>query len=157
MKTLVLYESKFGNTKRVAETIGMQLLAEGPVRVTTIESYKPQFLGGVDLVLVGGATQGHGATPEMRQFLATLRFQAAGMRAIAFDTRLNGPIWLWGSAARDIENELREAGFDVIGPAASFLVTLARHPELHDGELQRAAAWARWSADEVREEQLLAV
>jgi flavodoxin len=157
MNTLVIYESKYGNTEQVAETIGMQLLAEGPVRVATIESFKPQFLAGVDLVLIGGPTQAHRASPAMRKFLQSLEAGPAATRAIAFETRISGPVFVWGSAAREIEAKLRAAKFDVIGPAGSFRVTLARQPELLDGELWRAAEWARWTADEIREEQLLAV
>jgi len=156
MKTLVLYESQHGNTKQIADTIGMQLLGEGPVRVIPIQDYSPHFLTGTDLVLVGGPTRAHGATPAMRQFLSRIQSEPARIRAIAFDTRIKGPVLLWGSASREIHEGLRDAGFDVIGPAASFLVTLARQPELHEGEQTRAADWACELASEVQGEQLLA-
>ncbi len=142
MNTLVLYESEFGNTKKVADHIGKSLEARGPVRLSPIGAFNPSFLEGVDLVFVGGPTQAHSMTVNMRHFLDKLQSRPARIDAAAFDTRIKGPVFLWGSAAKEIETRLRGAGFEAVAEPESFLVTLGKAPVLHPGEDVRAAAWA---------------
>ena len=142
MNTLVLYESEFGNTKKIAGYIGRSLEALGPVRVSPIGGYSPSFLEGVDLLFVGGPTQAHSMTVNMRRFLDKLQSKPAGIEVAAFDTRIKGPSFLWGSAAREIDTRLRGGGFKVVAEPESFLVTLGKAPVLHPGEDARAAAWA---------------
>lgn len=142
MNTLVLYESQFGNTKQVAELIAKELAGKGPVRVCSVGGYNASFLEGVDLLIVGGPTQAHSVTMGMRHFLDRLESKPAGIDAAAYDTRLKGPVFLWGSASREIESKLLGAGFKVIAPPESFLVTMAKEPVLHTGEEQRAQRWA---------------
>ncbi|HUZ87514.1 MAG TPA: flavodoxin domain-containing protein [Candidatus Baltobacterales bacterium] len=142
MNTLVLYESEFGNTRKVAEYIGKSLESRGPVRVSPIGAYNPSFLEGVDLVFVGGPTQAHSMTVNMRHFLERLQSRPAGIEVAAFDTRIKGPVFLWGSAAKEIAMRLRAAGFTAVAEPESFLVTLGKAPLLHPGEDARAAAWA---------------
>ena len=142
MNTLVLYESEFGNTRKIAEHIGKSLEARGPVRVSPVGAYNASFLDGVDVVFVGGPTQAHSMTVNMRHFLDRLQSLPAGIEAAAFDTRIKGPVFLWGSAAKEIDTRLRAAGFDCVAEPESFLVTLGKAPVLHPGEDVRAAAWA---------------
>src|SRR5579864_4983698 len=97
MNTLIVYESQYGNTKHVAELAGEELKAHGPVRVVSIAHYQPAFLEGVDLVLVGGPTQAHGATAHMHEFMNRFVSDPKGIASAAFDTRLSGPIILTGS------------------------------------------------------------
>jgi flavodoxin len=142
MNTLVLYESEFGNTKKIANYIGKSLETRGPVRVSPIGAFNPSFLEGVDLVFVGGPTQAHSMTVNMRHFLDRLQSRPAGIDVAAFDTRIKGPVFLWGSAAKEIDTRLRGDGFESVAEPESFLVTLGKAPVLHPGEDARAAAWA---------------
>jgi flavodoxin len=142
MNTLVVYESQFGNTKKLAELIGKAFEPKGPVRVVGVGSFEPSLTTGIDLLIVGGPTQAHAITPVMREFLDRLEARPAGIPAAAFDTRIKGPVFLWGSAARDIAAKLRGAGFTLIAPPESFLVTLAKQAELYNGETERAVRWA---------------
>ncbi len=147
LNTLVLYESEFGNTKKIADHIGTSLEARGPVRVSPIGAYNPSFLEGVDLVFVGGPTQAHSMTVNMRHFLDKLQSRPAGIEVAAFDTRIKGPVFLWGTAAKEIDMRLRGAGFKKVAEPESFLVTLGKAPVLYPGEDARAAAWAVSVAD----------
>jgi flavodoxin len=142
MNTLVVYESQFGNTRKIAEVIGHEFAFQGPARVVAIGSYTPRDLEGVDLLVIGGPTQAHGMTMHMRQFVAKLESKPLGIPAVAFDTRVKGPAFLWGSAAKEIATKLHFAGFKVVAAPESFLVTLTKEPRLNDGEEQRASAWA---------------
>jgi hypothetical protein len=62
--------------------------------------------------------------------------------AAIFDTRLKGPGFLWGSAAKAIANKFRQAGFQMVALPESFLVEGMKEPHLVDGEAERAHAWA---------------
>jgi flavodoxin len=157
MNILVVYESQFGNTKKVAEAVGKTFEAAGPVRLIGMESFEPSFLAGVDLLVVGGPTQAHGMTGSMGKFLDGLTAKPAGIPAAAFDTRIKGPVFLWGTAARDISAKLRGAGFNLIAPPQSFLVNLAKQPELYEGEIEKAASWASELRGRVEAGQLAAV
>jgi flavodoxin len=143
MNSLVVYESKFGNTHRVADIIGRALGSYGSAPVVDIESADAFKLDKVDLLVVGGPTQAHGMSPPMRAYLDALITKAGtGMRAAAFDTRLKGPGFLWGSAAKGIAEEFRRAGFLLVTPPESFLVEGMKEPQLVDGEATRAQGWA---------------
>jgi flavodoxin len=157
MNTLVVYESQFGNTKKVADAVGKAFEAAGPVRVVGLEGFEPSFIAGVDLLVVGGPTQAHGLTAAMGKFLDGLTAKPAGIPAAAFDTRIKGPVFLWGSASRDIAAKLRGAGFNLIAPPTSFLVNLAKPPELYEGEIEKAASWSSELRGRIEAGQLAAV
>lgn len=143
MNSLVVYESKFGNTQKVAEIIAKALGSHGLARVLEVEDPSALTLDAVDLLVIGGPTQAHGMSPGMRVYLEALISKApAGVRAATFDTRLKGPGFLWGSAAKAIADQLRTAPFVVVAPPESFLVEGMKEPRLVDGAEQRAQAWA---------------
>ena len=80
-------------------------------------------------------------TPDMRSYLD--RLDAASVRArpvAAFDTRVNWPRLLSGSAASGIAKRLEAAGARLVAPEGSFIVDT--QPDLLPGELDRARAWA---------------
>ena len=149
MKSLVVYHSQFGNTKKLADAIARRLEPSGSALVVSVESATPQELGSVDLLVIGGPTQAHGMSPAMRGLMSTVTRQAVGGAvAAAFDTRLAGPVLLTGSAARSIAGRLRNAGVKLVAEPASFLVK-GKEPLLVDGELARAEAWADTLAAQV--------
>jgi flavodoxin len=159
MKSLVLYATRHGNTRRVAEAIGIALERYGSV-TTSLIGPAVKIPPDTDLVVVGGPTEAHGATPELREFMDGLPAAALDdVMSAAFDTRLNWPHWASGSAAEAIASRLDEAGAEVLRPFGSFLVTM--EPHLRDGELARASDWAldlgeRAAATVVRRRALLA-
>lgn len=143
MNTLVVYHSQFGNTKTLAEAIGKTLAAFGPVRLAAIGDPDSQQFENVDLLVIGGPTQAHGASQAVQGFLAPLKARGiVGVKAATFDTRLRGPEILWGSAAKAMATTLRHAGLELLVPPESFLVVGARRPELVGGEIERATNWA---------------
>ena len=64
--------------------------------------------------------------------------RAAG-EAAAFDTRFDKPVWLTGSAAKEIARRLDSKGYEVVG-SQSFFVRATGGP-LGEGEPERAVAW----------------
>ncbi len=165
MRAVVVYESMYGNTHRIADAIGAGLRDRYDVTVLPVAEAGPAVLAEAGLVVVGGPTHAHGMSrattrrsageaaekpasdltmepgalgPGLREWFASLgRYP---VRAAAFDTRVHGPSAITGGAARGVARLLREHGFEVTGKPESFLVT--RHNTLDPGETDRARDWA---------------
>jgi hypothetical protein len=72
MQTLVIYDSKFGNTEKIADAIGRGIGSVSDVRVTSTFEAKEALealASRPDLVFVGGPTQNHGPSAGLRQFV----------------------------------------------------------------------------------------
>lgn len=137
MKIAVVYGSRSGNTRLIAETVAEALRPRGDVALLSAEAAELPL--GTELLIVGGPTEGHQMTPPVKAFLDRLpRLQ--GIQVAAFDTRLRWPIWLSGSAARGIADRLHDLGGVLVAEPESFLVS--REPKLYPGEADRARAWA---------------
>lgn len=143
MKSLVVYHSQFGNTKELAEIIHARLRAFGPSQLVKVTEFTDRMLDGVELLVVGGPTQGHGSSPAIKPFLDVLkRKDLRGIAGAAFDTRLKGPAFVWGSAAKPAAKTLERTGLTLVMPAESFLVGGMKEPQLEAGEVERARTWA---------------
>ncbi|HEY7600237.1 MAG TPA: flavodoxin family protein [Candidatus Limnocylindrales bacterium] len=141
MKTLIVVNSHKGNTRRIAEAIADQLKRHGSAEVVDVDAAASAVRDDIDLLLVGGPTEGHGMTPEMRGYLDGLAASSVRGRAVAaFDTRLGWPRILSGSAGDGIAARLARLDAQVIGPVGSFIVTST--PSLEPGEIERAREWA---------------
>jgi flavodoxin len=141
MKSAVIYATRSGNTKRVAEAIAASLREAGEVAVFPVEE-APSAFGEVDLIVIGGPTEGHGMTAPLKEYMGGLDMVTFARHAVAaFDTRLAWPVILSGSAAAGIADRLRDLGGDLVVAPESFIVD--RTPELRPGELERAAQWGR--------------
>jgi flavodoxin len=148
MKSIVIYASRSGNTRLIAEAIANALGTRGSVELHPIDQAPRTFAAATDLVVVGGPTEGHGMTEPIIAWLDGLTATALdGIAAAAFDTRLWWPRALSGSAASGIAKRLQESGARLAVREESFIVTMK--PALESGELERAAVWAATLADAV--------
>jgi hypothetical protein len=75
----------------------------------------------------------------MRDWLDSIG-PGADRPAVTFDTRVDKPRWLTGSAGRQVARRLRAQGWHLAGSPRSFVVTGTDGP-LVSGELGRARAW----------------
>jgi flavodoxin len=142
MKALVVYDSKFGNTERLARAIAEELGAGEPAVLVAAGAASERDLAGIDLLVVGGPTQGHGLSPALRAFLERIPQEAVrDVPTVTFDTRLSWPRLLSGSAAAGSARRLEKKGARLLVPPESFLVTKGEGP-LAEGELARASSWA---------------
>ena len=144
MNALVLYDSKFGNTARIAEAITLALQETVPTRLSAIEEIGDcdEALSGVDILVVGGPTQRRGISDPLRGPLSCLGDRAlAGTRVAVFDTRLRGSRLVTGSAAARLATLMRRHGAWVVVPPESFIVD-GREGPLHEGEAGHARLWA---------------
>ena len=148
MKSLVVYVTHKGNTQQVAEAVADVLREHGIADALPFDEAPSIVEADVDLFVIGGPTEGHGMTPEERAYLDRLEAATLRGRAVAvFDTRINWPRLLSGSAADGVAKRLREFGARVIEPQGSFIVN--SQPALLSGELHRAREWAAAIAAEV--------
>lgn len=142
MNTLVVYDSMYGNTEMVARAIGAAV--GGEVNVRQASEVSADDLQGVDLLFVGAPTQGGRPTQPVQDLLDRLPPGALqATRAAAFDTRLS---WffvkLFGFAAPKIAAGLQGKGAVLASPPQPFFVK-GREGPLKEGELERAAVWAK--------------
>ena len=153
MKALIVYDSVFGNTEKVARAIGSAVGAEGQVEVMQVGAVQPGQLSGLDLLVVGSPTRGFQMTKPTSSFLNSIPSGALkGVRVAAFDTRMdmNDPapgflkvlIKIFGYAAEPIANRLVKKGGTPAAPPEGFLVAGTEGP-MKDGELQRAVEWGK--------------
>ena len=143
MNALVVYDSQYGNTERIAQAIAGALAERATARLVPLAQAPALPSAGVDLLILGSPTQNRGSAPAMRAFLASLPRQALKDLSVAsFDTRLNKSKWFTGAAAQSIAEALGKLGGSLLVPPESFLVTGKTGP-LVAGETERAASWAR--------------
>ena len=67
MKVLIVYDSAYGNTEKVARAIGGVITGE--VKVLRPGEVNPSELQSLDLLIVGSPTQGGRPTPAIQDFL----------------------------------------------------------------------------------------
>ena len=60
MKTVIVYESMFGNTRLIAEHIADAARRRGEVALAPISHARSDVIAGPDLVIVGGPSHIHG-------------------------------------------------------------------------------------------------
>lgn len=143
MRALVVYDSQFGNTEKIAQAVAQTLQSQATVNIARAGQYGEASWQGVDLLVVGCPTQAWKATEEMNAFIERIPKGALAHTAVAtFDTRYNRPAWLTGSAAKRMASKLSKTGARLVAPPESFFVTGSEGP-LAEGELTHAASWSR--------------
>ena len=148
MNTLVIYDSKFGNTKKVAEAIARGAGALGSVQVVPTTEARPALAARSDLVVVGGPTQRRSMSPELVAFFETglVDGRIVDVSVASFDTRYKGSTWIMGSAAAETAKLLVKAGGGLLVKPESFFMHGGGPMErqtLEAGEIVRAEAWGR--------------
>ena len=140
MKTLVVYDSVYGGTEKIAKAIADAIGNDAEAR--RVGAVNPSDLKAFGLIIAGAPTNGGRPTPAMKDFLERVP-TLAGTPVAAFDTRLTSKlVAVFGFAAGKIASSLQEKGGTLVAPPQGFFVKGKEGP-LKDGELERAASWAR--------------
>ncbi len=142
MRVIVVYDSAYGNTEQVAKAIGAAIAGE--VRVAKAGEVNASGLQDSDLLIFGSPTLGGRPTEPMQGLMASLsEVNLKGKKAAAFDTRYAGKfVKVFGFAAEKMSDSLTAKGATLVAPPQPFIVTGKKGP-LREGELERAASWAR--------------
>lgn len=171
MRAVVVYESMYGNTRKIAEAIAAGI---GPQAICVqVGKLAPDLVASADLLVVGGPTHAWGmsrsatreaAVRDARKPGSALTLEpgaeGAGLRewfaslgdlrcrAVAFDTRVKVPTPMFGRASGEIAKRLNKHGAALAARPHSFFVT--RSNTLHSGEEERARAWGAQLSGAVR-------
>src|SRR5215212_7688415 len=149
MNALVLYDSQYGDTERIAQAIADTLAEFGEARAVRLDPAQPVELQGLDVFILGSPTQGWRPTPAIQSFLEEASSEELrGLGGACFDTRFRLPRLMTGSAANVMAGKLRQKDVSLLVPPESCFVKGTEGP-LRDGELDRAAAWVRMLMKEV--------
>jgi len=163
----VIYESWFGNTRRIAERIAVGMRSVGiAADALAVGDAVGSRVHGVDLLVIGAPTHAHSLpTPASRKEAARwaddprkqLRLEGdpevSGLREwiaaaepshrafVAFSTRADLMPALSGSAAHSIRRHLRKKGWTEFDGTESFVVPTAG--AVDESELRHAEFWGR--------------
>jgi len=142
MKVLIVYDSVYGNTEKIAKAIGGAIT--GDVKVLRIGEMNPSELESIDLFIVGSPTHGGRPTPAIQDFLNKIpETTIKGINVAAFDTRIPTKlVRVFGYAAGRIAGNLKGKGGTLVASPEGFFVKGTKGP-LREGELERAADWAK--------------
>ena len=142
MKALIVYDSTYGNTEKIAKAVGAALTGE--VKVLRAGEVNPTELNSYDLLVFGSPTYGGRPMPSVVELLDKIpESTVKGKNIAVFDTRIAMKLGkLFGFAADKIAKSLKEKNINLVVPAEGFIVTGKEGP-LKDGELERAANWTK--------------
>lgn len=139
MRSLIIYDSTYGNTEKVAQAISQAIAGE----VRRVGLVSPSDLKGFDLVVIGSPTMGGKPTEAIQALLKAAGPVLKGAQVATFDTRLTAKwVRIFNYAAPRMAGSLKEMGATLLGSPEGFFV-LGKQGPLKDGELERAAAWAK--------------
>jgi flavodoxin len=167
MYAVVVYESMFGNTRDIAESIA-EGLADGGIGVRCIEvSEAPRIFDHPDLLVVGGPTHAFSMSRAgtrdsarnetdaplvssigIRDWLADVEI-ARGQPFCTFDTKVPKPR-LPGSAAASAARRLKTAQGSMVASPETYWVADMTGP-LQGGEIERARSWGNGLASRIVE------
>jgi menaquinone-dependent protoporphyrinogen IX oxidase len=89
MKTVVLYESFFGNTRQIAEAIGNTLAQNNEVRILNVSEIPWNEISDAEILIVGSATRAFHPCEATKVFLKNIPENGlSGKKVAAFDTRI---------------------------------------------------------------------
>ena len=151
MNALVIYESFFGNTEKIAQAIGDALNSSMEVTLCNISEVKSEQLKEINLLVVGSPTRGFMPSPGIKSFIKSIPANGLqNIKAAAFDTRISEDdaklrilrflMKVFGYAAEPISKKLRNKGAEIVIAPEGFCVNDTEGP-LKEGELERAKSW----------------
>lgn len=152
-KSLVVYDSYFGNTEQIAKKIGEILNFHTKVDVLKVTDVKLEEFSGLDYLVVGSPTRAFKPTAAIVNLIKSIpRDALKGVKVVGFDTRIakediNNFILgfmtnLFGYAAKPISDILVNKGGNLVLPPEGFHVLGTEGP-LKKGELERTAEWIK--------------
>jgi len=152
MKALIVYDSVYGNTEKIARAITGAITPSDGVKVLRVGEANPSELESIDLLIVGSPTHGGRPTPAIKEFLNKIPANALkNVGVTSFDTRFSAKdkgvgirilVGVLGYAAGRIANTLKGKGGHLAAPPEGFIVEGNEGP-LKQGGLERAADWAK--------------
>lgn len=143
MNIMIVFESFYGNTERVAQTIADGLQQCGHVTTVRVSPDLPLDLASVDLLVLGCPIISWKPSMGMQAFIGKITpLEFRGKPFVCFDTRVRGPKWIVGDACEGMTASLSAMGGRPLTPPEKFFVRSKQGP-LEKDELEHAAAWTK--------------
>jgi len=152
VKVIAVYESKYGNTKRVAETI-MEGIREVQGAETVLNELKEVDLNKIaeyDVILIGSPNHYGGPTKSVSEFIDKLgKLNLDGRHFAVFDTYLGKGFF--EKAAKKMEKRINEKvpGLKQTGPLLSIAVQGSKGP-IVEGELPKSKDFGKKIATQLK-------
>ncbi len=151
-KIIVGYESKYGNTKLVAEKIveGMKEVKGTEATLRELEEIDLSKIADYDAILIGSPNHYGGPTKSVKEFIDKLeKLNLDGRHFAVFDTYLGKGFF--EKAAKKMEKRINEKvpGMEVIAPGLSIKVLGTKGP-IADGELPKCKEFGNKVATQIR-------
>ncbi|MFW9850378.1 MAG: flavodoxin family protein [Candidatus Thorarchaeota archaeon] len=130
-KAIVIYQSLFGNTKKIAMSLARGLEESGVITdCLHIDEVDIEKLVEYDFIAIGGPTHILGMSKQMKAFIGKLKTaNLRGKMGFSFDTRILSKMnkrslfFLENSAARRIEGKMKHRKIKMVRSRESALVT----------------------------------
>ena len=155
MKGLVVYDSSYGNTQKIAETIVETLRSSGvEADLFRVNKVKRLTANDYTFLVLGSPTRFGTMSFAMKLFLNKLKSREWMNKLFAaFDTEnLENIERKEGSAAEKIAEKLREKQMNQLLPVLKAIVSGMKGP-LEEGEIERTREYAREMAVQLKKEQ----
>lgn len=137
-KVIVVYDTKYGNTKLVAEKIveGLNQVEGIEAAITDVESAKPDDVSRYDAILIGSPNHMGNPARSIVRFVDELgKFDLGGKKAAVFDTYLGKD---YGKVVKKIEDNIRKkTKLALSSPGLSIKVDGMKGP-VSEGELPKS-------------------
>jgi flavodoxin len=151
-KVLVVYETKWGNTKSVAESIvkGIQDVSGMETSINRRDDVKLDSIDTFDALVIGSPNHVGGATASMKKFINTLGSMSLKKKFIAFfDTYLGKD---YEKAVKKMEKQATDkiSWAELITPGLSIMVAGMKGP-IAEGELPKCLEFGSRIAARIKE------
>jgi len=145
VKVIVVYESKYGNTKLVAETVikGMREVQGVETLLNELKEVDLNKIAEFDLILIGSPNHYGGPTKSVREFIDKLeKLNLDGRHFAVFDTYLGKGFF--EKAAKKMEKRISEKvpGLKQIAPRLSIAVQGSKGP-IVEGEFPKCREFGK--------------
>ena len=155
MKGIVVYDTSYGNTKKIAETIA-ETLKESAIEVDLfdVKDVKKPSAKDYNFLVLGSPTRFGTMSFAIRRFLGKVKSEEwVNKPFIAFDTEnpenMKKKEW---SAAEKIAAKLRDKKMNQLLPVLKALVLGQKGP-LKEGEIDRTKEYAKGLATKLKKEE----
>nr|MDO8133842.1 flavodoxin domain-containing protein [Candidatus Njordarchaeum guaymaensis] len=155
VSVLVAFDTKYGNTKRVAEAIaeGLKTAREIKATVLNIKDVDAKTIPTFDAFLVGSPAHFGGPTGTAKGFIERMgKLKLEGKCIAVFDTYITNPRGSdFEKAVRKLEEHIRKKApsLTIVSPGLSIRVSGMKGP-IADGELPKCQEFGKRFAAQLR-------
>lgn len=149
LNAIIVYESTFGNTTRLARAMAEVIRPHGNLRLVAAHEINYLEAVGLNLLVIGSPVHQHRVPGVLRSLIEETPAGALqGVHVASFDTRYHRPAWITGTVAPWLTRKLRYLGGRPLVSGESFFV-LHRMGPLEEGECERAQIWSQAWLDKI--------